>query len=145
MNERAANEAAARKFFGRKRGRLQILQLREEGGAVRAVRALSPGAFWGEYLEARIRADTAKPGRIRAAVNELLTTQQGQLVREEVRMDAIARGLRGAPPYPDAEAEARRRAFEILAARHAALIRRTADARTPPSIDGPDDRPAIAL
>jgi hypothetical protein len=122
INERESNATAARQFFARRRGAREIRLLREEGAEVRALASLSQDAFWREDLEARIRADAAKPARIAAAVDMFLATKGGARLREEIRMDSIARELHGAAPYPDAEAEARRRVLAALAARRSALI-----------------------
>ena len=95
--------------------------LREEQAEVRAAATLASDALWGQKLAARIRADATRPVRTAAAVNELLATEVGTRLREEVKMDSIARRVRGAEPYPNAEAEVRRRAITALTPRRSAL------------------------
>ena len=95
--------------------------LREEQAEVRAAATLASDALWSQKLAARIRADATRPVRTAAAVNELLATEVGTRLREEVKMDSIARRVRGAEPYPDAEAEVRRRALNTITARRAAI------------------------
>ena len=121
INEREANGSAAHAFFSRRRGAGEIRLLREGQAEVRAAASLASDALWGQELAARIRADATGPARAAAAVNELLATEVGTRLREEVKMDSIARRVRGAEPYPDAEAEVRRRALNAITARRAAL------------------------
>jgi hypothetical protein len=121
FNEREANGSAAHAFFSRRRGAGEIRLLREEQAEVRAAASLASDALWGQELAARIRADATAPARTAAAVNELLATEVGTRLREEVKMDSIARRVRGAEPYPNAEAEVRRRALNAITARRAAL------------------------
>ncbi len=145
INEREGNQAAADTFFERRRTAPEVLRLRDEHVDVRVRAALAPEAFWEEELAVRIRDDAAKPGRIRAAVDELLATKAGPRLREEVRMDEIARRLRGAEPYPDAAKEVRRRALGVLAARRAQLeAAEHRPAPDPPSTGASLERPAIA-
>ncbi|MBW4031794.1 MAG: hypothetical protein HIU88_03920 [Acidobacteria bacterium] len=120
ITERENNASAARAFFSRRRGAGDIRLLRHEQAEIQAAASLASDAFWRASLEARMRADAHKPARIAAVVNELLATERGSRLREEVRMDSVARRLRGAEPYPDAEAEARRRALSALAAHRTA-------------------------
>ena len=121
INEREANASAAHGFFSRRRGAGEIRVLREEQAEVRAAATLASDALWGQKLAARIRADATRPVRTAAAVNELLATEVGTRLREEVKMDSIARRVRGAEPYPDAGAEVRRRALNTITARRAAI------------------------
>ena len=121
INEREANASAAHAFFSRRRGAGEIRLLREEQAEVRAAASLASDALWGQKLAARIRADAKRPARTAAAVNELLNTEVGTHLREEVQMDSIARRVRGAKPYPDAETEVRRRAITALTPRRGAL------------------------
>ena len=121
INEREANASAAHAFFSRRRGAGEIRLHREEQAEVRAAASLASDALWGQELAARIQADATGPARTAVAVNELLATEVGTRLREEVRMDSIARRMRGAEPYPHAEAEVRRRAITALTPRRAAL------------------------
>jgi hypothetical protein len=142
-NEREANQLAADAFFGRRRGTREIELLREERLDVRVRASQAPGAFWQDDLRAQVRLDAAKPALIRAAVDELLSSRAGRLLREEVRLDSIARQVRGTDPFPDADAEARRRV--LLEARHAKLTAPARPAPDPASMDRIVDRPALAL
>jgi hypothetical protein len=121
INERETNKSAARAFFSQRRRVGEIRVLREEQAEVRAAASLASDTFWNKDLAARIRADAKRPARIAAAVNELLATEAGARLSEEVRMDSIARRLRGAEPYPDAATEALRRAFAALTGPRGAL------------------------
>ncbi len=123
FNEREANGSAAHAFFSRRRGAGEIRLHREEQAEVRAAASLASDALWGQKLAARIRADATRPARTAAAVNELLNTEVGTRLREEVKMDSIARKVRGAESYPNAEAEVRRRALNALTAPRAALAK----------------------
>ena len=118
LNAREENASAARAFFSQRRGPRAIRLLREEQAEVRAAAWLGSEACRAEGLMALIEADARRPALLTAAVNEILSTEVGARLREEVRMDSIARRLRGATPYPDAEAEALRRALAALTARH---------------------------
>lgn len=120
INERVRNAAAAEEFFTRRRNSRELRLLGEELAEVRAEAALASAARWRANLAAQIRADAERPARIAAAVSRLLETHDGIRLKEEVRMDSIARTLRGKGPYPDLDAETRRRAAAALAARHAA-------------------------
>jgi len=133
INEREANGSAAHAFFSRRRGAGEIRLLREGQAEVRAAASLASDALWGQELAARIRADATGPARAAAAVNELLATEVGTRLREEVKMDSIARRVRGAEPYPDAGAEVRRRALNAITARRAAIAEGSVPAhgRTP--------------
>ena len=121
INEREANASDAHAFFSRRRGVGEIRLLREEQAEVRAAASLASDALWDQELAARIRADATGPARTTAAVNELLATEVGTRLREDVKMDSIARRVRGAEPYPDAEAEVRRRVLNAITVRRAAL------------------------
>ena len=121
INEREANASAAHAFFSRRRGAGEIRLHREEQAEVRAAASLASDALWGQELAARIQADATGPARTAVAVNELLATEVGTRLREEVKMDSIARRVRGAEPYPDAGAEVRRRALNTITARRAAI------------------------
>lgn len=112
----------------------------EELAEVRAESALASDARWRVSLAARIRADAERPARIAAAVGRLLQTRDGFDLKEEVRMDSIARTLRGIGPYPDLDAETRRRAAAVLAARHAAVTRGPS-APVGPSVEELNRRP----
>lgn len=116
INERARNAAAAEEFFTRKRNSRELRLLGEELDEVHAETALASEARWRANLAARIRVDAERPARIAAVVSRLFETGDGIRLREEVRMDSIARILRGIGPYPDLDAEARRRAAAALAA-----------------------------
>jgi hypothetical protein len=117
INEREANDAAAHSFFSHRREPAAIRQLRQEHAEIQAATVLASEEFWRTQLDTQIRTDATKPARVAAAVNDILATHAGSRLREEIRMDAIALRLRGAPSYPDAEAEARRRALASLTAR----------------------------
>ena len=118
-NERARNAAAAEAFFTRKRNSRELRLLGEEFAEVQAETVLASEARWRADLAARIRADAERPTRIAAAISRLLETPDGIRLKEAVRMDSIARTLRGMRPYPDLDAEARRRVVDALSARHA--------------------------
>jgi hypothetical protein len=107
--DQRANAAAADAFFTRTRGaqeRRRILaefdQLRDEKENAR-------------LIEHRRRAERAAIARERAGRIDAYLHRYGRRLREEVRLDSRARELRGAPPYPDLEAETRRRAAAALA------------------------------
>ncbi|MFM9920920.1 hypothetical protein [Lacisediminihabitans sp. H27-G8] len=114
INARAENKAAASAFFSRRHAPSAMRALLQEQAEVRAATALISDAFWAAELAAQIRADTRRPARIAALTHELLATVEGAQLREEVRMDSLARARRGAQPYPNLEAEARRRALAAL-------------------------------
>lgn len=145
MNERARNAAAAEKFFTRKRSPRELRQLAEEVAEVRMESALASEVRWQAALEAQIRADAKKPALIAAIVNRLLDTPEGIRLKEEVRMDSIARALRGKGPYPDLTSEARGRAAAALVARHSAPIQARPSAPSWPSAEhkSRDATPAI--
>lgn len=124
INERARNAAAAEEFFTRKRNARELRILGEELAEVHTESALGSEARRRANLAARIRADAERPARIAAAVSRLLETGDGIRLKEAVRMDSIARTLRGKGPYPDLDVEVRRRAAAALAARHAAPVNR---------------------
>jgi hypothetical protein len=124
INERARNAAAAEAFFTRRRTPSELRLLAEELAEVRAEGALASEAQWRTNLAVQIRADVERPARLAAAVSRLLETADGARLKEEVRMDSIARSLRGLGPYPDLDAETRRRAASVLATRHAAAATR---------------------
>ena len=111
INEREANAAAASAFFSRRRGPGELRVLREEQAEVGAAARLNSDAFWATSLVAQIRTDERRPARAAAAAQQLLATAEGARLREEVRMDSVARKLRGAEPYANLETEARRRAL----------------------------------
>lgn len=69
---------------------------------------------WRAALERRIEADLEYPAKLAKAVEKFLATREGRRLHEDVRLDAIARILRGARPYPSLDAEARRRAQEVV-------------------------------
>lgn len=140
INERASNAAAAEEFFTRKRNSRDLRLLCEELAEVHAETALAPEARWRANLGALIRADAERPARIAAAVRRLLETSDGIRIKEAVRMDSIARSLRGVVPYPDLDAEARRRAAAALTARHPAPIARGLSVPVGPSIEQPTPR-----
>jgi hypothetical protein len=121
INERAANAAAADRFFTRRRGDGQISDLRKELVAIRAEAARGSEERWHAELQARVRADAARPARIRALLDGYLATPAGAILREEVRMDSIARRVRGADPYASLHGELRRRAAAALMARRGGL------------------------
>lgn len=121
INERARNAAEAAAFAARKWSKQDLQRLQEELREVRAETARSPHGRWAAELEAQIRADAAKPARLDAAIDRHLRGRAGPVLREEVRMDSIARELRGVGPYPNVEAEVRRRAAAVLEARQALL------------------------
>lgn len=121
INERARNAAEAAAFAARKWSERELQRLQEELREVRAETARSPHGRWEAELAAQIHADAAKPARLDAAIDRHLRGRAGPVLREEVRMDSIARELRGVGPYPNAEAEVRRRAAAVLEARQALL------------------------
>lgn len=121
LNERAANAEASARFFTRTRSGSEIRQLQEELREVQGEAAVGSEKRWREDLEVRIRVDARRPARIRALLDQYLATQAGAVLREEVRMDSIARQLRGAGPYPNLTSELRRRAAVALIARRPAL------------------------
>lgn len=106
-NERSRNAAAAEAFFSRRRARYEIDRL--------FVERIAPGRIERANSNAddRARRETAKRVDIDRAENErigvLMGSIAGERVREEIRMDSIARQLRGLAPYTDVDLEARRR------------------------------------
>ncbi|OJX69436.1 MAG: hypothetical protein BGO94_13035 [Micrococcales bacterium 72-143] len=120
INERAQNTAAAAAFFTRRRGTPELRLLRDERAEVHAEALTVSEERRRAELAAQIQADTRRPARIRALLDKYLATPAGARIREEVRMDSIARQRRGAGAYPDLEKEALRRAAAILIARRAA-------------------------
>lgn len=124
INERARNAASADEFFTRKCNSRELRRLGEELAEVQAETAPASEARWRADLATRIRADAERPARIAAAVSRLLETGDGIRIKEAVRMDSIARTLRGIGPYPDLDAEVRRRAAVALTGRQAAPVTR---------------------
>lgn len=110
-----------------------IAKLQEEAAAIRGEAYWASPDRFQEKLEARIQADLDRPKRLAAAVDALLDGREGRRLREEVRMDSIARQLRGADPYPDPAAEARRRAAELI-------IERAQQVQAPETVEPPDER-----
>jgi len=127
INERARNAEAAAAFNSRRWTAQEIRALQEELLEVQAEAARSSDEHHRLELAARIRADAEKPARIAAEIDRYLGTRAGAILREEVRMDSVARRARGARAYPSTDAEVRRRASAALEARRAAL---TTSART---------------
>jgi len=114
INERRANGAAAEEFFGRPRSRQQLATLEEELAIVRSEAAPQSEERWRSLLAARIRADIERPRRIVAAVKSYLDSPDGMQLHEQVRMDSVARRLRGANAYPDLMREVHQRAFTAV-------------------------------
>jgi hypothetical protein len=129
LNERAANADAAERFFTRKRSVRDVRILREELAEVRDEASLASVERWRAALEARIQADAERPARIRGLLDKYLATTAGSTLREDVRMDSIARQLRGAGAYSDPTAELRRRALAALVSRRTALTTPSSPAR----------------
>lgn len=113
VNERARNEAAAEEFFSRPRTQQELIRLEKEGAAIRVSRIKA------ERTDEQIRADIAATVRenddAMRRVNVFLHSSSGRRLQEEVRMDSVARQLRGLAPYADLTDEARRRASLALA------------------------------
>jgi hypothetical protein len=114
INEREANAAAACAFFSRRHSPAEVRALLQKQAEVRAAASLTSDAFWAAELAAQIRADARLPARIAALTHQMLATDEGARLREEVRLDSVARTQRGTQPYASLEAEARRRALAAL-------------------------------
>jgi hypothetical protein len=114
INERAENAAAASAFFSRRHSPAEVRTLLQKQAEVRAAASLTSDSFWAAELAAQIRTDARLPARIAALTNQKLATGEGGRLREEVRLDSIARAQRGAQPYSSLEGEARRRALVAL-------------------------------
>jgi hypothetical protein len=121
INERAENAAAASVFFSRRHSPSDVRALLQDQAEVRAASSLTSDPFWAAELAAQIRADARLPARIAALTDQKLATFEGARLREEVRLDSVARTLRGAQPYANLEAEARRRALAALTIPRAAV------------------------
>jgi hypothetical protein len=114
ITERAENAAAASAFLSRRHSPSEVRALLQKQAEVRAATSLTSDSFWAAELAAQIRADARLPARIAALTKQKLATGEGARLREEVRLDSVARTLRGAQPYANLEAEARRRALAAL-------------------------------
>ena len=115
-NEVLDDDRAAEAFFARPRSRAEKQGLGEELVEVR-VAALTAEQATGASLAglaARIREAMERPARLSAAVDRFLASPAGSRLREEVRMDVIARSARGIPAYLDLGAELRRRAHAVV-------------------------------
>ncbi|WP_345750911.1 hypothetical protein [Microbacterium rhizophilus] len=112
ISERAANAAAAAEFFTRVRSSRELRRLQRELAAVRAEK---------HEVESRDQLATDERAHAREQLHRqigaFLESPASGRLREEVRMDAIARTLRGLTPYDDLEGETRRRAEASLRAR----------------------------
>lgn len=112
LNERVAHEAEAAAFFSARVSTRRMRQLLAEGRDVEwAVRWANAGQERTELhrlerFEAALDVTTRLAGLVRA----FLEGEHGRQILEEVRMDSIARTLRGKDPY-DVRREAVRRAF----------------------------------
>jgi len=115
-NERIDNAQASDAFFSRTRTPRELTELTDELAEVRnAGYAAADLRDRGVAAAAqRIRGELERPARQAAAVEAYLASPAGRRLREEIRMDVVARRLRGAPPYLDLEAELRRRAAMAL-------------------------------
>lgn len=113
LNERADATAAADMFFTRPRTKSDIKMLRAELDQLHKTitRDVVIDIRHQAELAARIRTALERPARINAAIDTYLKSPVGARLHEEVRMDSIARQIRGANPYPSLEAEVRRRAI----------------------------------
>jgi len=121
-NERIDHERAANEFFSRHRTRTDRLGLREDGAVVRTA-AYIDATHRDRTLARRaatMLAEAQRPARLNAAIDAHLASRAGIRLREEVRMDDLARRLRGAPAYLNLETELRRRAVVELEERAAA-------------------------
>jgi hypothetical protein len=119
--ERRGNAAAANEFFSRRRRAAEINRIRAESFEVlpghRAAvefraRYLAAGAL--EKVAARDRETRAR--EMVETAKRSVSASRIERITEEVRMDSIARQLRGRAPY-DIDAEVQRRVHEIAVER----------------------------
>lgn len=112
INERTRNEIAATDYFTKKRSNNELVRLDMEsmvpGTIDSANQTADRAARIKPFHEALARAFH------RRLLAEFLTSPKGQRLREDVRMDSIARQLRGMRPYPDLDIETQRRAVLML-------------------------------
>lgn len=115
INERIDNERAADAFFARPRTRGQKAALADELVLARIDGLEAAARIREGMLDAawRLLAEAERPARVEATATALLSTREGEELRVEARMDAIARRMRGLPPYPDIRAEVHRRAVKV--------------------------------
>lgn len=91
---------------------------------------------WRAALERRIEAQLEYPAKLANAVEKFMSTREGRQLHEDVRLDAIARILRGAKPYPSLDAEARQRAQEVVLDRARQVSRIAPPTRREPPTEG---------
>lgn len=133
--ERRQNAAAGELFFTHRRSGADLRKLRMESfeatpghrAALEARRRImQPGAaveVSPERLQAQLRAEKLRyrASELLPAVTERVESTRGARIRDEVRMDAVARELRGGPAL-DEESEVRRRIHDEAVARAAQRI-----------------------
>lgn len=117
IDERLALEAECAAADQRRWTKKDLAALREELRGIGGETWWQSEARWHADLERRIQADLESPKRLAAAVDRFLATREGRALYEEVRMDAIARMLRGKAAYPSLGGEARRRAEQFITER----------------------------
>lgn len=113
-----------------------IAALQEELRGIRGEAWWQSEDRWRAALERRIEAQLEYPAKLAKAVEKFLGTRGGRQLHEDVRLDAIARILRGAKPYPSLDAEARRRAQEVVLDRARQVSRIAPSARREPPTEG---------
>ncbi|MGE3193858.1 MAG: hypothetical protein AB7K08_10360 [Microbacteriaceae bacterium] len=114
IDERLEMERELASADRRRWTKADIAALQEELRGIRGETWWHTEERWRAALERRIEADLAYPAKLANAVEKFLATREGRQLHEDVRLDAIARILRGARPYPSLDAEARRRAQEVV-------------------------------
>lgn len=135
IDERAEAEATAAQAARRRWTKQEIKALEVEGREVRAESWPTSEAAWRAATERRLRAAIRYERELESRVDRYLASSEGRRLREEVRMDSIARQLRGAGPYPDLLSESRQRAAARLEKTSAPELP-TSDEQTPRS-NGP--------
>jgi len=129
-DERRRNDAAAQEFFSRRRSAAEVRATRKElfsitpgrAASIDArIRMLSAGSFRAaaERLQAdlkelrrRDRLLATAAGLYSKALRQVEAGAEGARIREDLRMDAIARQQRGGHPPIDIAAETQRRVHE---------------------------------
>jgi hypothetical protein len=106
--EQEAQTATADAFFARVRTSAEQRAISQELHQLREEKVRQ------EKIARRRQVERTVIARQNAEIINTYLQRHGQRLREEVRLDSRAREIRGAGPYPDLEAETRRRAADLI-------------------------------